>query len=90
MARFQKLAACLLTIITTLFITIAIAAPVNFPTGNVTIEIWWHEYGPFSSYVKELIEAYKKARPNVTINPTITSSADINQKIDVTLGRAFL
>ena len=40
-----------------------------FPTENVTIEIWWHEYGPFTAYVKELIEAYKKVRPNVTINP---------------------
>ena len=28
--------------------------------SNVTIEIWWHEYGPFTAYVKELIEAYKK------------------------------
>ena len=40
-----------------------------FPTENITIELWWHEYGPFTAYVKELIEAYKKARPNVTINP---------------------
>ena len=85
MARFEKLTVCLLTIAATLFITIVIAAPVNFPTGNVTIEIWWHEYGPFSTYVKELIDAYKKVRPNVTINPTITSSADINQKVAVAL-----
>lgn len=56
-----------------------------FPTDNVTIEIWWHEYGPFTAYVKQLIEAYKKVRPNVTINPTIASSTDMNQKLTVAL-----
>jgi multiple sugar transport system substrate-binding protein len=61
------------------------SAPANFPQGNVTIEIWWHEYGPFTAYVKELIEAYKKVRPNVTINPVVTSSGDINQKLTVAL-----
>jgi multiple sugar transport system substrate-binding protein len=57
----------------------------GFPKENVTIEIWWHEYGPFTAYVKELIEAYKKVRPNVTINPVVTSSGDINQKLTVAL-----
>jgi multiple sugar transport system substrate-binding protein len=56
-----------------------------FPTDNVTIEIWWHEYGPFTAYVKQLIEAYKKVRPNVTVNPTIASSTDMNQKLTVAL-----
>ena len=59
--------------------------PANFPKEPVTIEIWWHEYGPFTAYVKELIEAYKKVRPNVTINPVVTSSGDINQKLTVAL-----
>jgi len=59
--------------------------PANFPKDKVTIEIWWHEYGPFTAYVKELIEAYKKVRPNVTINPVVTSSGDINQKLTVAL-----
>ena len=27
-----------------------------FPAENITIEVWWHEYGPFTAYVKELIE----------------------------------
>jgi ABC-type glycerol-3-phosphate transport system substrate-binding protein len=56
-----------------------------FPTENVTIEVWWHEYAPFTAYVKELIEAYKKLRPNVTINPTIASSTDMNQKLTASL-----
>lgn len=64
---------------------VAADPPAGFPTGNVTIEIWWHEYGPFTAYVKELIEAYKKVRPNVTINPVVTSSGDINQKLTVAL-----
>jgi multiple sugar transport system substrate-binding protein len=61
------------------------ADPANFPKGPVSIEIWWHEYGPFTAYVKELIEAYKKVRPNVTIHPVVTSSGDINQKLTVAL-----
>ncbi len=65
--------------------TASAADPPAFPTGPVTIEIWWHEYGPFTAYVKELIEAYKKVRPNVTINPVVTSSGDINQKLTVAL-----
>jgi multiple sugar transport system substrate-binding protein len=56
-----------------------------FPAENITIEVWWHEYGPFTAYVKELIEAYKKLHPNVTINPTIASSTDMNQKLTVAL-----
>ena len=67
--------------------TAAVAAepPPGFPKDNVTIEIWWHEYGPFTAYMKELIAAYKTERPNVTINPLITSSGDINQKLTVAL-----
>ena len=61
------------------------SAPPNFPKENITIEIWWHEYGPFTAYVKELIQAYKSVRPNVTINPVVTSSGDINQKLTVAL-----
>jgi multiple sugar transport system substrate-binding protein len=56
-----------------------------FPTEPVTIEVWWHEYGPFTAYVKDLIDAYKKLHPNVTINPTIASSTDMNQKLTVAL-----
>ena len=56
-----------------------------FPTENITIEVWWHEYGPFTAYVKELIEAYKKLHPNVTINATVASSTDMNQKLTVAL-----
>ena len=85
MARFQKLAAFMLAIVATLYMQAAVAAPAAFPTGNITIEIWWHEYGPFTAYVKELIKAYKKVRPNVTVNPVIMSSGDINQKLTVAL-----
>jgi multiple sugar transport system substrate-binding protein len=63
----------------------AVADTVAVPTEKTTIEIWWHEYGPFTAYVKDMIEAYKKVRPNVTVNPTVLSSADINQKISVAL-----
>ncbi len=56
-----------------------------FPTDPVTIEIWWHEYAPMTAYVKDLIEAYKKVRPNVTINPTIASSTDMNTKLTAAL-----
>jgi multiple sugar transport system substrate-binding protein len=64
---------------------VAQADAAAFPTENVTIEIWWHEYGPFTAYVKELIEAYKKVHPNITINPTVASSTDMNQKLTVSL-----
>jgi len=64
---------------------VAADTPTGFPQDKVTIEIWWHEYGPFTAYMKELIEAYKKVRPNVTVNPVITSSGDINQKLTVAL-----
>ena len=56
-----------------------------FPTENITIEFWWHEYGPFTAYLKELIEGYKKLHPNVTINPMIASSSDMNQKLTASL-----
>ena len=62
-----------------------VGATAAFPTGNVTIEVWWHEYGPFTAYLKQLIEEYKKLHPNVTINPTIASSTDMNQKLTVAL-----
>src|SRR5659263_317979 len=64
---------------------IAADTPTGFPKEKVTIEIWWHEYGPFTAYMKELIEAYKKVRPNVTVNHVITSSGDLNQKLTVAL-----
>jgi len=85
MARFQSIAASLLATVATLCTPAAIAAPPPVPTEKTTIEIWWHEYGPFTAYVKQLIEEYKTVRPNVTVNATITSSADINQKISVAL-----
>jgi multiple sugar transport system substrate-binding protein len=85
MARFQSIAASLLAVVATLCTQAAVAAPDPVPTEKTTIEIWWHEYGPFTAYVKQMIEDYKKVRPNVTINATVTSSADINQKITVAL-----
>jgi multiple sugar transport system substrate-binding protein len=93
MARFRKRAAVALAAVMIILGGAAIsvlaepakAAAAAFPTENVTIEIWWHEYGPFTAYVKELIEAYKKVRPNVTINPTVASSTDMNQKLTVSL-----
>src|SRR4051794_665697 len=85
MARFRRLAAALLAVGAAFTMQPANAGSPAFPTEKITIEIWWHEYGPFTAYVKELIEAYKKVRPNVTVNPTITSSADINQKLTVAL-----
>src|SRR5512141_177088 len=66
-------------------VAVAADTPANFPKQPVTIEIWWHEFGPFTTYMKELIEAYKKVRPNVTVNPVVTSSGDINQKLTVAL-----
>lgn len=57
----------------------------TFPSEPVTIEIWWHEYAPYTAYVKELIEAYKQVRPNVTINPTVASSSDLNTKLTAAL-----
>lgn len=85
MARFQRIAASMLAVAVTLLTQAAVAQPAAVPTEKTTIEIWWHEYGPFTTYVKQLIEDYKKVRPNVTVNATVTSSADINQKISVAL-----
>src|ERR1019366_3471569 len=85
MALYGRLAAFLLAIVLTAVTQAVFAAPAPFPTEQITIEIWWHEYATFTPYVKEMIEAYKKIHPNVTINPTVTSSADINQKIAVAL-----
>jgi multiple sugar transport system substrate-binding protein len=85
MARLQTVAAALLAGAMTLSVQTAVAAPDPVPTEKTTIEIWWHEYGPFTAYVKQKIEEYKTVRPNVTVNATVTSSADINQKITVAL-----
>lgn len=91
MKQFQKLTAVLLALLAMLFMGVAIrglvwpADAATFPKENISIEIWWHEYGPFTAYVKELIEAYKKVHPNVTINPTVASSTDMNQKLTVSL-----
>ncbi|HUB14583.1 MAG TPA: ABC transporter substrate-binding protein [Acetobacteraceae bacterium] len=83
MGNFRTFAAALLSIGTALCGQPAVAAdPAASP---VTIEMWWHEYGPYTAYVKQLIAAYEKLHPNVTIQPTVTSSADINQKISVAL-----
>ena len=85
MMLFQRIAASLLAVLAALYVPAAVADTVAVPTEKTTIEIWWHEYGPFTAYVKDMIEAYKKVRPNVTVNPTVLSSADINQKISVAL-----
>ena len=57
----------------------------EFPTKPITISIWWHEYGPFTAYVKELIERYEALHPNITIETVVASQADINQKLTVAL-----
>ena len=85
MVLFQRIAASLLAVLAALYAQAAVADTAVVPTEKTTIEIWWHEYGPFTAYVKDMIEAYKKVRPNVTVNPTVLSSADINQKISVAL-----
>ncbi len=94
MRRFKHFLAVVLLVSVTLIcnsVVDAATAPKQtkpgfaFPTENITIEVWWHEYGPFTAYVKELIEAYKKLHPNVTINATIASSTDMNQKLTVAL-----
>jgi multiple sugar transport system substrate-binding protein len=89
MSRSQKYSAVLLAGAAMLYLQAAFgappAAPAAMPTEKTTIEIWWHEYGPMTAYLKELIQEYKQVRPNVTVNTTITSSADINQKISVAL-----
>lgn len=60
-------------------------AAFQFPTENITIEVWWHEYAPMTAYVKELIAAYKQVRPNVTVNATVASSTDLNTKLTAAL-----
>ncbi len=87
MAQVQRAAASVLAVLAALYMLPAAAAadPPVVPTEKTTIEIWWHEYGPFTAYVKQEIVAYQKLHPNVTINATVTSSADINQKISVAL-----
>jgi multiple sugar transport system substrate-binding protein len=93
MQCFKRFLAVVLLIGVTCVFSAPIAAPAAtqtkpgfaFPTENVTIEVWWHEYGPFTAYVKELIEAYKKLHPNVTVNATVASSTDMNQKLTVAL-----
>src|SRR5476651_240349 len=67
MARHPRVAVTLLASLTALCVQAAFAAPDPVPTEKTTIEIWWHDYGPFTAYVNELIEAYKKVRPNVTV-----------------------
>ena len=57
----------------------------DFPTEDVTIEIWWHNYDPFTAYVYELIDRYEEMHPNVTIEPLVASSTDVNQKLTVAL-----
>jgi multiple sugar transport system substrate-binding protein len=85
MSRVRKFSSVLLAGVASVCMRTAIAAPDAVPTQKTTIEIWWHEYGPMTAYVKQLIGDYQKLHPNVTINATVTSSADINQKISVAL-----
>jgi len=56
-----------------------------FPSKPIKISIWWHEYAPFTKYVKELAERYQKLHPNVTIEQVVASQADLNQKLTVAL-----
>src|ERR1039457_4453453 len=85
MSRLQKFSAALLAGAASLCLQGALAAAATVPEETTTIEIWWHEYGPMGVYLRQLIDEYQKAHPNVTINATVTSSADINQKISVAL-----
>lgn len=57
----------------------------EFPTKPMTISIWWHEYAPFTAYVKELVERYEELHPNITIETVVASQADVNQKLTVAL-----
>ena len=57
----------------------------EFPTKPIKIAVWWHEYGPFTAYVHELIGRYQKLHPNVTIEAVVASQTDINQKLTVAL-----
>lgn len=57
----------------------------TFPTEDVTIEIWWHEYGPFTAYMEEMIPKYMELHPNITVNVTKVSSADLNQKLSAAI-----
>jgi multiple sugar transport system substrate-binding protein len=57
----------------------------TFPTEDVTLELWWHEYGPFTAYMEEMIPAYMALHPNVTVNVTKVSSADLNQKLSAAM-----
>ena len=36
----------------------------DFPTKPIKIAVWWHEYGPFTAYVHELIDRYQKLHPD--------------------------
>ena len=51
----------------------------EYPTKPIKIAVWWHEYGPFTAYVHELIDRYQKLHPNVTIEAVVASQTDINQ-----------
>jgi len=57
----------------------------QFPTSPVTIEVWWHEYAPFTAYMKELIDRYQTLHPNVKINSVVASQSDLNQKLSVAM-----
>ena len=57
----------------------------DIPTEDVTIEIWWHEYGPFTAYMEEMIPNYMEMHPNITVNVTKVSSADLNQKLSAAI-----
>jgi multiple sugar transport system substrate-binding protein len=85
MSRLQKFSAALLAGVASLYLQGAVAAAATLPEEKATIEIWWHDYGPMTVYLRQLIDEYQKAHPNVTINATVTSSADINRKTSVAL-----
>jgi multiple sugar transport system substrate-binding protein len=75
----------LLAGVTALFMRAAFAAPDAVPAQTTTIEIWWHEYGPMTAYIKELIQQYKQARPDVTVNGTVIAPDQINRKTSIAL-----
>ena len=64
---------------------VPVEASWTFPTENVTLEIWWHEYGPFTAYMEEMIPKYMELHPNITVNVTKVSSADLNQKLSAAI-----
>ncbi|MFT4150263.1 MAG: ABC transporter substrate-binding protein [Paracoccaceae bacterium] len=70
---------------TTLLTVPGVLRAFEFPAEPMTIQIWWHEFGPLTAYMGELIAAYQGLHPNVRIESVVVSSGDLNQKLTVAL-----